>query len=269
MEKTLFNLWLEWFVGFSDGDANFQVFPSAPAGVKRSYLTKNGTETEYYNIGYGFHISLSIVDLPLLEKIQIQLNSIGHIYTYPNKNEARWAVTKKAELIYLIETVFEKHPLVTQHQKERYARLKYGILNNFNRVENLEEYNKFINSSYVNTEILSNYYKEGTAFDNWILGFINAEGSFYVHSKGHLVFNIEHTDKPALELIRKRLDLGPNVLDKGNRNNTREVTYSLTISSKKDIISIKNLCENKLLNKLEGNKLAQYNNWKSKEKSII
>ena len=27
MEKSLFNLWLEWFVGFCDADANFQVFP--------------------------------------------------------------------------------------------------------------------------------------------------------------------------------------------------------------------------------------------------
>lgn len=257
MEKTLFNLWLEWFVGFSDGDANFQVFPK-----KRSYLTKKGTLNEYYNIGYGFHIALSIVDLPLLKKIQNQFNSIGHIYTYPGRDESRWAVTKKAELIYLIETVFDKHPLLTEHQRERYARLRYGLLNNLNRVENLEEYNKFINTSYVVTEILDNYYKEGTAFDNWILGFINAEGSFYVHKKGHIVFNIEHTDKQVLELIRKRLDLGPNVLDKGNRNDTRQTTYSLTISSKKDITSIRNLCENISLNKLEGNKLAQYNNWK-------
>ncbi len=54
MEKTLFNLWLEWFVGFSGGDANFQVFPSAPAGVERSYLTKNGTETEYYILAMVF-----------------------------------------------------------------------------------------------------------------------------------------------------------------------------------------------------------------------
>ena len=35
MEKAFFNLWLEWFVGFCDADANFQVFPK-----KRSYLTK-------------------------------------------------------------------------------------------------------------------------------------------------------------------------------------------------------------------------------------
>ena len=256
MEKSLFNLWLEWFVGFCDADANFQVFPK-----KRSYLTKEGILNEYYNIGYGFHIGLSIKDLPILEKVQTQLNSIGHIYVYSHRDEARWAVTKKTELISLIETVFEKQPLLTEHQRGRYARLKYGVLNNFNRVETLEEYEKFIHRNYVETNIPDNYYTSGTAFDNWILGFVNGEGCFYVHKKGHLVFYIEHTDKQVLELIKTRLSLSPNILDRGNRNSTRKDTYSLTISSKKDILAIRCLCENPLLNKLEGQKLVQYNNW--------
>ena len=53
MEKALFNLWLEWFVGFCDADANFQVFPK-----KRSYVKKSGISSNYYNIGYGFHVSV-------------------------------------------------------------------------------------------------------------------------------------------------------------------------------------------------------------------
>lgn len=112
------------------------------------------------------------------------------------------------------------------------------------------------------TEIPESYYTSGTAFYNWILGFINGEGCFHVHKKGHLVFYIEHTDKQVLELIKRSLNLTPTIIDRGNRNNTRQVTYSLTISSKKDIHSIKDLCENPILNKLEGHKLVQYNNWK-------
>ena len=155
------------------------------------------------------------------------------------------------------------HPLLTQHQRERYARLKYGVLNNFVRVETLEKYKEFLllRRNYVEAEIADSYYTLGTAFDNWILGFINGEGCFYVHKKGHLVFYIEHTDKQVLELIKRRLDLGPNILERGNRNNTRQNTYALTVSSKKDILSIRSLCENPLLNKLEGYKLVQYNNW--------
>ena len=77
---------------------------------------------------------------------------------YSHRDEARWAVTKKTELIYLIETVLEKQPLLTEHQRGRYARLKYGVLNNFNRVESLGEYENFIQQNYVETNIPDNYY---------------------------------------------------------------------------------------------------------------
>lgn len=92
------------------------------------------------------------------------------------------------------------------------------------------------------SKINNSYYISGTAFHNWILGFINGEGCFYVHNRGHLVFSIEHTDKQVLELIKNNLDLGQNLVDRGNRNNTRQNTYSLTISSKKDLLTIKILC---------------------------
>jgi len=134
-------------------------------------------------------------------------------------------------------------------------------MNNFNRVENLEEYNKFLETMLETpvSEINEKYFTSGTAFQNWILGFINGEGSFYINPRGYLVFSIEHTDRYALELLKQNLDLGPNLVDRGNRNNTRQTTYSLTLHSKKDILTIKNLCENPLLNKLMGYKLKQYN----------
>ena len=84
--------------------------------------------------------------------------------------------------------------------------------------------------------------------------------------------NIFFFSLQVLELIKTRLSLSPNILDRGNRNNSRKYTYSLTISSKKDILAIRSLCENPLFlenkkyifyfhYKLEGKKLVQYNNW--------
>lgn len=138
MEKNNLNQnWIEWFIGFCDADANFQVFPK----VRKS---ERGV---YYNIGYGFHISLSNKDLDLLIDIQNKLK-IGKIYEYPEKEEARLAITKLADLKWLIENIFEKAPLLTTHQRERYLRLKHGVLNKFNRVESLEEYNNFIKKSF-------------------------------------------------------------------------------------------------------------------------
>ena len=156
MENKILNkIWIEWFVGFCDADANFQVFPK-----QRSYLKKDGSLSKYINIGYGFHISLSIRDSELLKDFQFKFNNIGHIYTYPEKEECRWAVTKKSELIYLIETAFSLEnvilPLlfllkkqkqkITKHQRERLARLKYVLINNIKRFETSDEFDKFLDS---------------------------------------------------------------------------------------------------------------------------
>jgi hypothetical protein len=223
--NTLNKNWIEWFIGFCDADANFQVFPKV-----RSYLKKDGSPSNYYNIGYGFHISLSSKDLALLQKIQNLLNGIGHIYVYPSRDEARLSVTKLADLKYLIENVFDVSPLISNHQRSRYAIFRYGILNNVKRVETMEEFKEFLNSAIELTPILEDYYKEGTAFDNWIVGFINGEGCFHLHKSGHLVFYIEHTDENSLNLIKQRLGLGPNVLDRGNRNDTRRRRTALSAS---------------------------------------
>jgi len=291
MEKNNLNKnWIEWFIGFCDADANFQVFPK----VRKS---ERGV---YYNIGYGFHISLSNKDLDLLIDIQNKLKR-GKIYEYPEKEEARLAITKLEELKWLIENIFEKAPLLTYHQKERYLRLKHGVLTKFNRVESLEEYNNFIKKSFnfssflINkdttpADMLKSLYKDTnseTAFDNWILGFINGEGYFYARTvyphrapnlqargyslKGEttkrLEFSIEHTDRWALELIKYRLSISSNVVNRAKRligsGGHRKDTYILYISSKENISSLIKLCSNSLFNKLEGNKLKQFSDWMS------
>lgn len=205
MEKNNLNKnWIEWFIGFCDADANFQVFPKVRKSERLPpphHLRWWRGEAVYYNIGYGVHISLSNKDLDLLTDIQNKLK-IGKIYEYPEKEEARLAITKLADLKWLIENIFEKAPLLTNHQRERYLRLKHGVLAKFNRVESLEEYNDFIKKSFNCTSyliekdtspaapsapsvMLQSLYKNTnseTAFDNWILGFINGEGYFYART---------------------------------------------------------------------------------------
>jgi hypothetical protein len=38
---------------------------------------------------------------------------------------------------------------LTKHQRENYSRFKFGILNKYNRVETLDNYKKFINTSFI------------------------------------------------------------------------------------------------------------------------
>jgi hypothetical protein len=53
------------------------------------------------------------------------------------------AYTKLLDIQFLIENVFEKYPLVTLNQRQRYNLLRTGILKKIKRLDNLEEYKKF------------------------------------------------------------------------------------------------------------------------------
>ena len=84
-----------------------------------------------------------------------------------------------------------------------------------------------------------------------------------INKKGTLIFSIEHTDKASIELIKNRLDLGPTILERGQRlfrGSLRKITYSLGVSSKKDLNSLNKILNNTELIGLKGHKLIQYHN---------
>ena len=76
------------------------------------------------------------------------------------------------------------------------------------------------------------------------------------------MFIIEHTDRQALELIKRRLSFGPNVLERSPRDRdigkVRKITYQLSISSNDDINNLILLLDNKDNIPLQGNKYTQY-----------
>lgn len=97
---------------------------------------------------------------------------------------------------------------MTVYQRERFGRLRYGVLNRLNRVENFSEYQNFLEDSStwlipLDLDLSDPFPIEG--FDNWLSGFINGEGSFSIRANGECCFYIEHTDKVVLDLIRKDL----------------------------------------------------------------
>lgn len=221
--------WLEWFVGFSDAEGSFQTYPK-----KRT--NSEGVVT-HYGVGYSFTISLHSRDKMLLDETKLKLNDVGVLYNHNDGTEVRIAVNDREGLLWLVENVFDKYPLLTAHQVRRYNLLKYGLLNNIKRFDNLEEYNKFALTDYTQenkanvveqfspprpasfTPPANSYLGLGGMFlnvDNWIIGFINGEGCFY-HKNNKPVFCIEHTDKHGLELIKKRLGFGPNIIARSPR----------------------------------------------------
>lgn len=69
--------------------------------------------------------------------------------------------------------MFDLYPLVTEHQKERYARLRYGILNNITLFYEDLELLKFKNTSRVsmlNSLVPVFSLQTEVYLDNWILG---------------------------------------------------------------------------------------------------
>jgi len=177
------------------------------------------------------------------------------------------AIWKKDEIRWLIENIFDVYSLITDHQKDRYAKLRYGFLKNITLFHNLQELEEFKKKKNIflahNSATPSPQY-----LDNWILGIINSEGCFYSRPKkdgSHLlVFQIEHTDKKVLEIIKSRFRFTPTIFERAERSINQKKTYSLYISSKLDINTIIEFCYNPTLNGLLGNKNIQFKNWKEK-----
>jgi LAGLIDADG endonuclease len=143
-------------VGFFEGDGNFQIHYKHSNVLDKEKLNnnksfdlkeKNNLISANTRLGYSINISLSLIDLELLQNIKKKLNDYGTIYTYPNRKEARLAIFKKDEVKWLIENIFDIYPLITTHQKERYLKLRGGIMNNITLLKNLQENEK----NFVNT----------------------------------------------------------------------------------------------------------------------
>jgi len=260
--KVVFNKnWISWLIGFTDAEGNFQTFP------KKRVLTSG--EIVRYNVGYSYHLSLHNRDSNLLRDIQEKLG-LGVIYEYKNKPDCRLAVNKKSDLLYLINNIFNKYPLITKSQSIRYHLLKNGIINEITEFKTLKEYQEYKAKSLlsitdqINSQISDNLFNN-LSIDNWIIGFINGEGCFYLN-KNKCNFFIEHTDKQALEIIKNRLSFGPNISERSPRDRDigkiRKITYELVISSKKDIENLVMLLDNNDNILLKGNKYIQYIEWK-------
>ena len=107
-----------------------------------------------------FSIHLHYVDLPLLYEIQTQLN-MGYVHISKNKNSAIYIVKAKKEVENIIK-IFNGNIFLRKRQKQ----FENWVLN-------------FNNKNKLNIEIKINQFKP-SLIDNWLAGFIDAEGSFLV-----------------------------------------------------------------------------------------
>lgn len=166
---------IQWLVGFTDGDGCLSMFK------EKKYLN---------NWRHEYTIGLELKDIRLLYKIK-EILGCGIIRKY--NNVAIFRIKKIKHLIYFIIPIFDKFPLLTENKRLMYLNFRNTLLNktlnskrNINSVDivfikNLLHkepnnlYNITIKDLFKNIDY--NY------FDNWLVGFTEAEGSFYFIKK--------------------------------------------------------------------------------------
>lgn len=152
--KKFSGKFLEWFIGFAEGDGSFVV--------------TGGNSV--------FSIHLHIVDLPLLYKIQTELN-MGNVYF--KDNSATLIIKAKKDVATLIE-IF-KGNIFLDKRKIQFAKWvdNYNLKNQTSIKLKKNEFSPTLNHG-------------------WLSGFVDAEGSFFVSvSKNRVVQRFSITQKDA------------------------------------------------------------------------
>jgi Cytochrome b/b6/petB/LAGLIDADG endonuclease len=198
---------LAWFVGFVEGDGSFSV-------------NKNGKYLKY-----EFAIELSRVDIQLLHKIK-SLLGVGNITTRTrNKIEfGRFKISSKDHLKNIIAPIFTTYPMLTSKQHD-FLHMRDCLEKNITYYEDLPKYERPSNSLFYSggsptptNSMASKGSKAGCGlavegleellavpyFDNWLVGFIEAEGcfSFYqVTGETNMTASFSISQKDGLQII--------------------------------------------------------------------
>jgi len=186
--------WEQWLVGFTDGDGNF-------------HISHQGDKW-----GLSYKLTQSRYNLRVLHYIKKQLG-VGSITKDGTKGQ--YFIRDRKIIETVIIPIFDKYPLLTTKYFD-YVKLKKAlvILNNtslskeYKNLKLLAIKNSKANSDYIspawNNAILP--LTDVTSVNNvmsksWLVGFIEAEGSFYLTNKDSNRIVHQNTISPAIRHI--------------------------------------------------------------------
>ena len=148
---------MAWLVGFVEGDGWF-------------CIAKNGNYCKY-----EFGIELSKRDIQLLYKMK-NLLGVGVIQIRKSNLNAIFRIRSKFHLKNIILPIFDTYPMFTAKHWD-YINFRNNLLENVVLYKNLKLYNRPNHTPYESiSNILSSSY-----FNNWLVGFIEAEGCFSIY----------------------------------------------------------------------------------------
>ena len=145
-----------WFVGLIQGDGWFTV-------------AKNGKYCKY-----EFGIELHIRDIQMLYKIKKALG-VGTMFIRKDQQKAMFRIRNKNHLRAIILPIFDLYPMFSTKQL-KYLKFRENLLNNVIFYEDLID----IDSSKTNVINNADQIMRSPYFDNWLVGFIEAEGCFCI-----------------------------------------------------------------------------------------
>jgi LAGLIDADG endonuclease/Cytochrome C and Quinol oxidase polypeptide I len=189
-------LFYQWLVGFTDGDGTFSI------------AHQNGKWS------LAFKLSQNEYNIRLLYFIKNQLG-VGNINKETKTNMVNYRIRDRKKLVEIIFPIFDQYPLLTS-KYFNYLKFKeaYKILENTNLTKNQQDelmlnLIKLIPSSnyispawnILNNKVSNSIEANMVISKTWLIGFTEAEGSFYLvnKSKDRIVHGFEITQK--LDLI--------------------------------------------------------------------
>lgn len=203
----------QWLVGFTDGDGNFHIHRQIIGGRKKWVL--------------GFKLAQSAYNLRVLNYVKRNLG-VGSITKDGNKMQ--YFIRDKNIIKNTLIPIFDKYPLLTTKQFD-YLKLKEAlfILNNNNltkeeidakleAIKLSKPYKSYKSPAWTNASLpLTNVDSLNNVITkSWLVGFIEAEGTFYLTKKDgvrivHGFGITQKLDRIVLEGIRILLHINNEV----------------------------------------------------------
>ena len=257
---------IQWFVGFSDGDGCLSVYK------EKKYAN---------NWRHEYTIGLEIEDIRLLYKIKKFLGC-GTIRKY--NNVAIFRIKKVHHILYILIPIFDQYPLLTEKKRDSYIYFRntflYKVLNSKRAtMEDINYCKHLLQNTPDNLyklpidDLLLNLRKDCPYyFDNWIVGFTEAKGSFYfIKDPNNSQYNLraefrisQNDNRLLLNNIKNRLNLKRDVELTTNSKNH----YYIIATSVQTIENVIIFFCNPSLVKLKGKKDLNFKLWLKGIKNI-
>jgi LAGLIDADG DNA endonuclease family protein len=203
IEKNTKSWFSWWLVGITDGEGCFTISKS------------NGKWSLF------FKVSQSTYNLRLLYHIKSQLG-VGSVYVDTKNNIADFRLRDVKNIVQYLLPIFDNYPLLTSKHYSYDLFKQAALIINDNTLSNSERDQILITLKEKSDIIPNNYFSPAWSVVNyqvtslaealivmtkpWIIGFVEAEGSFYLYLKdvGRIVHAFEVTqnrDKIVLDAI--------------------------------------------------------------------